>query len=215
MSGSNLDSFKYPWLGDASPSSFTLHGQSTKDVDHSQTITDIWKYPSDTQTELMEQSASRGGYEPFPRSPTSEVNRLRAKLTGWSDFPGSTNGGPENTLEYYSKTLLGASLAIAGTLGGIAGGAAQAYLTMGMTTCMKTIDVTRPKNLQPGVRVPGTIEIFIGILRKEGIRGVNRGVNAVALRQISGWASRIGIARFAQCQIRAMHSKPAEAKRSV
>jgi hypothetical protein len=82
----------------------------------------------------------------------------------------------------------------------------------GMTTCMKTVEVTRPKNVQPGARVPGTMEIFLGILRKDGIRGVNRGVNAVALRQISGWASRIGIARFAEGQIRTLQSKPADAK---
>lgn len=79
---------------------------------------------------------------------------------------------------------------------------------------MKTVEVTRPKNVQPGVRVPGTMEIFLDILRKEGIRGVNRGVNAVALRQISGWASRIGIARFAEDQIRSFQSKPADAKLS-
>ncbi|KAM0229784.1 hypothetical protein ACHAP5_011541 [Fusarium lateritium] len=104
---------------------------------------------------------------------------------------------------------------MAGLLGGVAGGAAQSYLTMGMTTCMKTVEVTRPKNIQPGVRVPGTMEIFLGILRKEGIRGVNRGVNAVALRQISGWASRIGIARFAEGHIRTFQSKPADAKLTI
>lgn len=80
---------------------------------------------------------------------------------------------------------------------------------------MKTVEVTRPKNVQPGVRLPGTMEVFLGILRKEGIRGVNRGVNAVALRQISGWASRIGIARFAEGQIRTLKSKPADAKLSI
>ncbi|RSL53647.1 hypothetical protein CEP51_014855 [Fusarium floridanum] len=93
--------------------------------------------------------------------------------------------------------------------------AAQSYLTMDMTTCMKTVEVTRPKNVQPGVRVPGTMEMFLGILRKEGIRGVNRGVSAVALRQISGWASRIGITRFAEGQIRALQSKPADAKLGI
>lgn len=80
---------------------------------------------------------------------------------------------------------------------------------------MKTVEVTRPKNIQPGVRVPGTMEIFLSILRKEGIRGVNRGVNAVALRQISGWASRIGIARFAEGHIRSFRLKPADARLTV
>jgi hypothetical protein len=34
-------------------------------------------------------------------------------------------------VEYYSKTSFGTSPAIAGFLGGVAGGAAQSYLTMG------------------------------------------------------------------------------------
>ncbi|CVL00287.1 related to suppressor protein of mitochondrial histone mutant [Fusarium mangiferae] len=139
-------------------------------------------------------------------------------LIPWAWIECSTKGSilflASNEVEYYSKTVFGASPAIAGALGGVAGGAAQSYLTMGMTTCMKTVEVTRPKNVQPGVRVPGTMEIFLDILRKEGIRGVNRGVNAVALRQISGWASRIGIARFAEDQIRSLQSKPADAKLS-
>ncbi|KAG8356564.1 hypothetical protein FVEN_g5721 [Fusarium venenatum] len=140
-------------------------------------------------------------------------------LIPWAWVECSTKGSilflASNEVEYYSRTVLGISPAVAGTLGGVAGGAAQSYLTMGMTTCMKTVEVTRPKNVQPGARIPGTIEIFLDILRKEGIRGVNRGVNAVALRQISGWASRIGITRFAEGQIRAMQSKTADAKLSI
>ncbi|KAI8711085.1 hypothetical protein NCS52_01483900 [Fusarium sp. LHS14.1] len=140
-------------------------------------------------------------------------------LIPWAWIECSTKGSilflASNEVEYYSKIALGASPAIAGTLGGVAGGAAQSYLTMGMTTCMKTVEVTRPKNVQPGIPVPGTMEIFLGILRKEGIRGVNRGVNAVALRQISGWVSRIGIARFAEGQIRALQSKPGDAKLGI
>ncbi|KAH7215474.1 mitochondrial DNA replication protein [Fusarium oxysporum] len=139
-------------------------------------------------------------------------------LIPWAWIECSTKGSilflASNEVEYYSKAVFGASPAMAGALGGVAGGAAQSYLTMGMTTCMKTVEVTRPKNVQPGVCVPGTMEIFLGILRKEGIRGVNRGVNAVALRQISGWASRIGIARFAEGQIRSLQSKPADGKLS-
>lgn len=97
---------------------------------------------------------------------------------------------------------MNASNSVAGVLGGVVGGASQAYLTMGMTTCMKTIEVTRTKNATAGVRVPGTMETFMHIFRTKGIRGVNRGVNAVALRQITGWSSRIGIARFAEGPIR-------------
>ncbi|RGP63189.1 mitochondrial dna replication [Fusarium sporotrichioides] len=131
-------------------------------------------------------------------------------LIPWAWIECSTKGSilflASNEVEYYSKSVFGASPAVAGTFGGVAGGAAQSYLTM---------EITRPKNVQPGVRVPGTMEVFLDILRKEGIRGVNRGVNAVALRQISGWASRIGIARFAEGQIRTLKSKPADAKLSV
>lgn len=103
---------------------------------------------------------------------------------------------------------------MAGVLGGIAGGAAQAYLTMGVTTCMKTVEVTRAKDAVPGAKVPGTMATFLEILRTKGIRGVNRGVNAVALRQVTGWSSRIGISRFAEGNIRQFTSKSADDKLS-
>ncbi|KAL6922515.1 hypothetical protein FSST1_006541 [Fusarium sambucinum] len=167
-------------------------------------------------------AANRGDNLPTAISKTWARGGVRAFYQGlipWAWVECSTKGSilflASNEVEYYSKAVLGASPAMAGTLGGVAGGAAQSYLTMGTTTCMKTVEVTRPKNVQPGARVPGTMEVFLGILRKEGIRGVNRGVNAVALRQISGWASRIGIARFAEGQIRTIQSKPADAKLSI
>ncbi|RAL07607.1 uncharacterized protein BO97DRAFT_438224 [Aspergillus homomorphus CBS 101889] len=81
---------------------------------------------------------------------------------------------------------------VCGILGGISGGVAQAYPTMGMTTCMKTMEATRSKI------------IFMRILREKGIRVVNKRVNAVALRQDTGWSSRIGISRFAEETIRSM-----------
>ncbi|KAF3025892.1 hypothetical protein E8E14_014846 [Neopestalotiopsis sp. 37M] len=86
---------------------------------------------------------------------------------------------------------------------------------MGFTTCMKTIEVTRPKVPTPGVAVPGTLEIFASIIRKEGIRGVNRGVNAVALRQITGWSSRIGISRLTEGPIRTFSGKSTDTKLST
>ena len=115
-------------------------------------------------------------------------------------------------VEYYSKRYLGASNSVAGGLGGIAGGASQAYLTMGVTTCMKTIEVTRTKSGKAGVPVPGTMQTFLDILKTKGIRGVNRGVNAVALRQITGWSSRIGISRFAEGMIRRATGKEENTK---
>jgi hypothetical protein len=78
---------------------------------------------------------------------------------------------------------------------------------IGLTTCMKTVEVTRPKNPLPGTKVPGTLEVFLEILRRDGIRGVNRGVNAVALRQVTGWSSRIGISKLAEGPIRSISGK--------
>jgi hypothetical protein len=80
---------------------------------------------------------------------------------------------------------------------------------------MKTIEVTRSKVALEGAHVPSTLETFIQILKNKGIRGVNRGVNAVALRQITGWSSRIGISRFAESQIRSMKGKLPSEKLSI
>ena len=100
----------------------------------------------------------------------------------------------------------------AAVLGGVVGGAAQSYLTMGLTTCMKTVEVTRQKSAHTTARVPTTIETFMSILRSQGIRGVNKGVNAVALRQITGWATRMGTSRFAETQIRTLRGRAATEK---
>lgn len=72
---------------------------------------------------------------------------------------------------------------------------------------MKTIEVTRSKVAGQGIKPPGPLEVFFQILREKGIRGVNKGVNAVALRQITGWSSRIGISRFAEDSIRSARGK--------
>jgi len=110
-------------------------------------------------------------------------------------------------VSYFASNTLGFTPAVAATMGGVAGGAAQSYLTMGMTTCMKTVEVTRSKELAKGTRVPGTMETFFNILRTQGIRGVNKGVNAVALRQITGWSSRMGISKAAEGPIRRIKGK--------
>lgn len=94
------------------------------------------------------------------------------------------------------------------------GGIAQAYSTMGFCTFMKTVEVTRQKsgtfkyiyifsNIQFNhciylAGTESTFKIAADIYKKEGFAGINKGVNAVALRQCTNWASRFGIARFAQ-----------------
>ena len=69
----------------------------------------------------------------------------------------------------------------------MAGGLAQAYATMGFCTCMKTVEMTKHK----------AAATFMDIYRKEGIKGINKGVNAVAVRQVTNWGSRFGLSRLA------------------
>ncbi|KAH6683521.1 mitochondrial carrier domain-containing protein [Plectosphaerella plurivora] len=155
---------------------------------------------SDTLADAIRKTWFRAGFRGFYQG-----------LIPWAWLEASTKGAililTSTEVERHAKMSLGASNTAAGVLGGVAGGAAQAYLTMGVTTCMKTVEVTRAKNIQPGGKIPGTMATFFNILRTKGIRGVNRGVNAVALRQITGWSSRIGISRFAEGNIRALTGK--------
>ena len=60
---------------------------------------------------------------------------------------------------------------------------------------MKTVEVTRHRN--PGVQ-KSSLTIASEIWKREGIRGINKGVNAVALRQLTNWGSRLGISRITE-----------------
>jgi len=106
-----------------------------------------------------------------------------------------------------ATTALGASPAAAGLLGGMGGGIVQAYATMGLCTCMKTAEITRHKQAASGVKPPSTWAVFADIYRREGIRGINKGVNAVAVRQCTNWGSRMGFARLAETMIRKSRGK--------
>ncbi|KAK4052400.1 hypothetical protein OIV83_002202 [Microbotryomycetes sp. JL201] len=113
-----------------------------------------------------------------------------------------------------AATGAGLSAGTGGLLGGVLGGAAQAYGAMGVCTCMKTAEITRQKAAlqtavaaMPGqppveVKVPSTWAFFLDTYRREGIRGINKGVNAVALRQMTNWGSRMGFARMTENFIR-------------
>jgi hypothetical protein len=72
---------------------------------------------------------------------------------------------------------------------------------------MKTVEITKHKAAAGGAKVPGTLETFMGIYRAEGIRGINKGVNAVAIRQVTNWGSRFGLSRVAENGIRKMMGK--------
>lgn len=87
------------------------------------------------------------------------------------------------------------------------GGLAQAYATMGFCTCMKTVEITQHKIAAQGVKPPSTFTTFMDIYRKEGIRGINKGVNAVAVRQVTNWGSRFGLSRLAENGIRSIGGK--------
>ena len=99
---------------------------------------------------------------------------------------------------------------MAGIVGGMGGGVAQAYATvvpislpslmrqMGFCTTMKTAEITRQKVSQSGVKAPSTMKVFADIYRREGIRGINKGVNAVAIRQMTNWGSRLALSRLAE-----------------
>ncbi|KAI6108470.1 mitochondrial carrier [Pisolithus croceorrhizus] len=130
-------------------------------------------------------------------------------LIPWAWIEASTKGGvllfTASEIEE-SCTSMGVHPFFAGLAGGCGGGIAQAYATMGFTTCMKTVEITRHKEAAAGVQ-RSTFQVFMDIYRKEGIRGVNKGVNAVAVRQCTNWGSRMGFARLAENSIRKARGK--------
>ncbi|KAF3071269.1 Citrate/oxoglutarate carrier protein [Daldinia childiae] len=131
-------------------------------------------------------------------------------LIPWAWIEASTKGAVllfvASEAEYYAR-VAGASDFGSGIIGGVTGGVAQAYATMGFCTCMKTVEITQHKLAASGVKPPSTFETFMGIYRKEGIRGINRGVNAVAIRQMTNWGSRFGLSRLAEQGIRRITKK--------
>ncbi|TFK56963.1 mitochondrial carrier [Heliocybe sulcata] len=131
-------------------------------------------------------------------------------LIPWAWIEASTKGGvllfTASEIET-ATTSAGLDPSIGGLLGGMGGGIAQAYATMGFTTCMKTVEITRHKQAASGVKPASTFAVFMDIFRREGLRGVNKGVNAVAVRQCTNWGSRMGFARLAENMIRQARGK--------
>ncbi|RAL07307.1 putative mitochondrial DNA replication protein (Yhm2) [Aspergillus homomorphus CBS 101889] len=131
-------------------------------------------------------------------------------LIPWAWIEASTKGAVllfvASEAEFRAK-VLGAPDFVAGIAGGMVGGIAQAYATMGFCTCMKTVEITKHKMAAQGVNPPSTFATFMDIYRKEGIRGINRGVNAVAIRQTTNWGSRFGFSRLAEQAIRKVTNK--------
>ncbi|KAJ2902242.1 hypothetical protein GGI21_004579 [Coemansia aciculifera] len=119
-------------------------------------------------------------------------------LIPWAWIEASTKGGvllfTSSEVDYRAR-VAGFSPSWSGLFGGVAGGVAQAYTTMGFCTFMKTVEVTRHKAVGASV---STWRIAYDVFQREGIRGLNRGVSAVALRQMTNWGSRFGISRVTE-----------------
>jgi len=111
-----------------------------------------------------------------------------------------------------------------GTCCGLAGWLTDGWtcLFAGVCTTMKTAEITRdklktvPSNVvgQAGrpATVPSTWQVFSQTYQKGGLAAINKGVNAVAIRQATNWGSRIGIARLAEAALRDARNVPATAK---
>lgn len=114
-------------------------------------------------------------------------------LIPWAWIEASTKGAvllfTSSEVQHVAKSL-GMGPGAAGLMGGMTGGIVQAYATMGFCTCMKTAEITRARQAASGMKPPSTWQVFADIYRKEGIRGINKGVNAVAVRQMTNWGSR-------------------------
>lgn len=121
----------------------------------------------------------------------------------WAWIEGTTKGGvllfSQNEITGFAQTA-GIDPLTASALGGIGGGICQAYTTMGFCTFMKTVEVTRSKAGSAGGKT--SVQVAGEIIRREGILGMYRGVNAVALRQATNWGSRFGFSRVIEKGIR-------------
>jgi hypothetical protein len=131
-------------------------------------------------------------------------------LIPWAWIEASTKGAVllfvASEAEYYAR-VAGANEFVGGITGGVIGGVAQAYATMGFCTCMKTVEITQHKQAAAGIKPQSTFKTFMDIYNKEGIRGINKGVNAVAIRQMTNWGSRFGFSRLAEGAIRNVTGK--------
>lgn len=143
---------------------------------------------SDNLLTAIRKSYQRGGLAGFYQG-----------LIPWAWIEASTKGAvllfASSEVEKQVKARFGYGPNAAGAIGGMIGGIAQAYTTMGFCTFMKTVEVTRHK--QAGASV-STIQVAKDVLKREGIAGLNKGVTAVAVRQMTNWGSRFGISRVTE-----------------
>eukprot|EP00871_Galdieria_phlegrea_P004277 jgi/Galph1/4850/GphlegSOOS_G3570.1 len=142
----------------------------------------------DTMVTALKTIYSRGGILGFYQG-----------LIPWAWIEASTKGGVLFLAQNEASSLFtswGYSQPVADTVGGIFGGVAQAYTTMGFCTFMKTVEVTREKTGTG--KEKSTLEVAKEVFRTKGIPGIYRGVTAVAVRQATNWGSRFGLARVTE-----------------
>ncbi|KAI7829060.1 mitochondrial carrier domain-containing protein [Kickxella alabastrina] len=132
---------------------------------------------ADSIATTLKKTYARGGISGFYQG-----------LIPWAWIEASTKGG----VLMFTSSEIDYRARLGGLFGGVGGGVAQAYTTMGFCTFMKTVEVTRHN----------TWKIAYDVFQREGIRGLNRGVSAVALRQMTNWGSRFGIARVTESVFR-------------
>ncbi|KAI9221841.1 mitochondrial carrier domain-containing protein [Blastocladiella britannica] len=122
-------------------------------------------------------------------------------LIPWAWIEASTKGAvlmyASSEIEYHAQANFNLTPAWSGLVGGMGGGLAQAYTTMGFCTFMKTVEVTRHKDLAGGAH-KSTWAVAADVFKREGVRGLNKGVSAVAVRQMTNWGSRLGISRLTE-----------------
>ncbi|ODQ63409.1 YMR241Wp-like protein [Nadsonia fulvescens var. elongata DSM 6958] len=144
-------------------------------------------------------------------------------LYPWAWIEASTKGAVllfvSSEVEYQAKNLFNLNNFNSGILGGIFGGLAQAYLTVGFCTCMKTVEITQATAARGAAGVAAAnvasaskFQLFKQIYQKEGLRGINKGVNAVAIRQCTNWGSRFGLTRLSEETIRRISNKTSDTK---
>lgn len=147
----------------------------------------------------MKHVYARGGFKGFFQG-----------LWPWAIIEASTKGAvlmfTSSEVEYLAQAKFGYTSLGAGVLGGIAGGCAQAYTTLGFCTCMKTVEMTRAKSSAEEM-AKSSFQVFKEIYKREGIVGINKGINAVALRQMSNWGLRFGFSRYSEDLIKKFKGK--------
>ncbi|KAK1857707.1 hypothetical protein I4F81_000322 [Pyropia yezoensis] len=120
-------------------------------------------------------------------------------LVPWAWIEGSTKGAvllfTQSEVSQRARSL-GVSPSWASGLGGMAGGVAQAYTTIGPCTTMKTALVTGNHAGK------GMWDVARSVVAERGLAGMYAGVHAVALRQATNWGSRFGFSRLSEVLFR-------------